>query len=86
MKNLIKNFYFQTTLCFFPIDKNKNSPVYYDEKYIYFDKKLSETELIYFKTLLIIFNYIKNKKILNYIDQDKSADLKILKTRNLDKS
>ena len=67
----------------FPIDKNKNSPVYYDEKYIYFDKKLSETELIYFKTLLIIFNYIKNKEILNYIDQDKSADLRNSKDEKL---
>ena len=67
----------------FPIDKNKNSPVYYDEKYIYFDKKLSETELIYFKTLLIIFNYIKKKEILNYIDQANSADLRNSKDEKL---
>ena len=67
----------------FPIDKDKNSSINYDKDYIYFDKKLSETELIYFKTLLIIFNYIKNKQILNYIDQDKSIDLRNSKDEKL---
>ena len=67
----------------FPIDKDKNSSINYDKDYIYFDKKLSETELIYFKTLLIIFSYIKNKEILNYIDQDKSIDLRNSKDEKL---
>lgn len=72
-----KKIFFPDHAVFFPhyINKIESSKVYYDEKFIHFYKKLNKTELIYFKTLLIIFCYIKNQKIINYIDINKSKNL-----------
>ena len=50
------------------VDLNKD--VTFDDKYIYLNKSLNSTEEIYFKTLLIIFNYINDKKVKNYIKPD----------------
>ena len=47
-----------------------NRDVTFDDKYIYLNKSLNSTEEIYFKTLLIIFNYINDKKVKNYIKPD----------------
>ncbi len=60
----------------YPIDRNTHSPINYDEHYLNFNKQLTETELLYFKTLLIIFTYINNGKLLNYIDKETSAELR----------
>ena len=48
----------------------------YDNKYFYFNKELSETELTYFKTLLTIYTMINKNKIVNYIDKDVGIKLR----------
>jgi ribulose-5-phosphate 4-epimerase/fuculose-1-phosphate aldolase len=71
-------FFFPDHAVFFPhqINKIESSEIHYDDKNIHFRKKLSDTELTYFKTLLIIFCYIKNEKIHNYIDLKTSKNLR----------
>ncbi len=71
-------FFFPDHAVFFPytISQDKNSPIAYDQNNIIFNKKLTETELIYFRTLLIIFSYIKDKELFNYIDLKTSNALR----------
>ena len=48
----------------------------YDENYFLFEKDLSETELDYFKVLLILFGLINNNKIHNFINKDLGEKLR----------
>jgi rhamnose utilization protein RhaD (predicted bifunctional aldolase and dehydrogenase) len=48
----------------------------FDEKYIYLEKKLNNTELQYFQTLLILYNLIGEEKILNFINKDTGEKLR----------
>lgn len=42
----------------------------FDKKYIYVKKELNTTETQYFQTLLILYNLIGEKKVLNFINKD----------------
>ena len=44
----------------YPISSSEDSPIKYDSKNIYFNSVLNKTELDYFKTLLIMYCYIKD--------------------------
>ena len=56
--------------------KIKKNSIYYDENYFLFEKVLSETELDYFKVLLILFGLIKNNKIHNFINKELGKKLR----------
>jgi len=62
---------------FFSEKKNATDTIQYDSNFFYFKNKLSETELIYFKTLLIIYGLINDNKIINYINKDVGKKLRI---------
>ena len=61
---------------FFETKKDKKNSIYYDENYFLFEKVLSETELDYFKVLLILFGLIKNNKIHNFINKELGEKLR----------
>ena len=61
---------------FFTDVKNKNELIYYDKDYFYFNKRLTETELTYFKTLLAIYALVNDKEIVNFIKKDKGLMLR----------
>lgn len=61
---------------FFETKKNKKNSIYYDENHFLFEKDLSETELDYFKVLLILFGLINNNKIHNFINKDLGEKLR----------
>ena len=66
----MENIFFQTIQFFpnfFTDVKNKNELIYYDKDYFYFNKRLTETELTYFKTLLAIYALVNDKEIVNFI-------------------
>ena len=71
-------FFFPDHAVFFPypIISSGNSPIKYDSKYIYFDSVLNKTELDYFKTLLIMYCYIKDQKLHNLIDSTTGIKLR----------
>ena len=48
----------------------------YDDTHIYLNKKLNSVESIYFKTLLVLYILIGNKKIENYIKKDTGRKLR----------
>ena len=48
----------------------------YDDTHIYLNKKLNSVESIYFKTLLVLYVLIGNKKIENYIKKDTGRKLR----------
>jgi ribulose-5-phosphate 4-epimerase/fuculose-1-phosphate aldolase len=84
-------FFFPDHAVFFPyaLSRDENAEIFYNQDNIIFKKQLSVTEMLYFKTLLIIFSYIKNKKIYNHIDHAtsnllRSADDEILR-KNINK-
>ncbi len=62
----------------FKIYKNKFNRrfVNFDNNYIYLNKSLNETSEKYFKSLLIIFNLIGDKKIENFINEDSGMKLR----------
>ena len=62
---------------FFSEKKNTIDTIQYDSNFFYFKNKLSETELTYFKTLLIIYGLINDNKIINYINKDVGKKLRI---------
>lgn len=73
-----EKFFFPDHAVFFPypISNLDVGPIKYDSKYIYFDSALSKTELDYFKTLLIMYCYIKNQKLHNLIDSTTGIKLR----------
>ena len=62
---------------FFSEKKNSTGAIQYDSNFFYFKNNLSETELIYFKTLLIIYGLINDNKIINYINKEVGSKLRI---------
>ena len=48
----------------------------FDEDYIYLNKPINKTTEIYFKSLIIIYSLIKDKKIKNYISRDIGTKLR----------
>tara|TARA_B100001029_G_scaffold177996_1_gene183733 strand:+ start:2029 stop:2943 length:915 start_codon:yes stop_codon:yes gene_type:complete len=62
---------------FFSEKKNTKDTIEYDSNFFYFKNKLSETELIYFKTLLIMYGLINDNKIINYINKDDGRKLRL---------
>lgn len=48
----------------------------FDKKYIYVKKDLNITEIQYFQTLLILYNLIDEKKVLNFINKDTGEKLR----------
>ena len=48
----------------------------FDEDYIYLNKPINKTAEIYFKSLIIIYSLIKDKKIKNYISRDIGTKLR----------
>ena len=61
---------------FFETRNDKKNSIYYNEDYFLFEKDLNQTELDYFKVLLIIFGLIKNNKIHNFINKDLGEKLR----------
>ena len=62
---------------FFSEKISTNDTIQYDSNFFYFKNKLSETQLIYFKTLLIIYGLINDNKIINYINKDAGRKLRL---------
>ena len=62
---------------FFSEKKNSTDVIHYDSRFFYFKNNLSGTELIYFKTLLMIYGLINDNKIINYINKEAGSKLRI---------
>ena len=62
---------------FFSEKKNSTDAIHYDSRFFYFKNNLSGTELIYFKTLLMIYGLINDNKIINYINKEAGSKLRI---------
>jgi len=73
-----KKFFFPDHAVFFPypISSSEDSPIKYDSKNIYFNSVLNKTELDYFKTLLIMYCYIKDQELHNLIDSTTGIKLR----------
>ena len=58
--------------------KNKinHNFINFDKDYIYLNNSITKTSEIYFKSLLIIYTLISEKKIKNYINQDTGTRLR----------
>jgi len=48
----------------------------FDKKFIYLEKDLNNTEVQYFQTLLILYNLIGKKKVLNFINKNSGEKLR----------
>ncbi len=56
--------------------QKNNTAIHYDNDYIYLNKKLTNVESIYFKTLLLIYGLIGDKEIVNYINTNDGENLR----------
>jgi len=55
----------------------------FDKKYIYVERNLNRTEIQYFQTILILYNLIGEKKVLNFINKDTGEKLRKSKDEQL---
>ena len=68
---------------------SSNSIINFDSDFIYLNENISETQFIYLKVVLLVFNMISEKKVFNHIDVkaarslSNSPDEKLRKKINL---
>lgn len=68
---------------------SSNSTINFDSDFIYLNENISETQFIYLKVVLLVFNMISEKKVFNHIDVkvarslSNSPDEKLRKKINL---
>ena len=68
---------------------SSNSIINFDSDFVYLNENISETQFIYLKVVLLVFNMISEKKVFNHIDVkaarslSNSPDEKLRKKINL---